>query len=238
MDVMWIATDPDSSGGSHIPNGVPAQMTTSRGSRPCFATGEGYSEVHRADQQYPLLTLLLKDGYGVIHEFASEDKVLLLVGDGGFSLDVLWRRSWRDSPEARGAAVRFLRAGLGVRQVAKGRAGAGARHGRRPDLRRRGRHRRRPRARRAGPDAELFLYPGDQHYFADSSLPSYDAEATAMLTQRVLDFLGARERLGRADKGLLSAFTGAVEGTWELARRCEPAHPTGPRSLPGFQAGS
>jgi dienelactone hydrolase len=37
--------------------------------------------------------------------------------------------------------------------------------------------------------AELFLYPGDQHYFADSSLPSYDPEATALLTQRVLDFL-------------------------------------------------
>jgi dienelactone hydrolase len=39
-------------------------------------------------------------------------------------------------------------------------------------------------------DAELFLYPGDQHYFADSSLPSYDAEATALLLQRVLAFLG------------------------------------------------
>ena len=38
-------------------------------------------------------------------------------------------------------------------------------------------------------DAELFLYPGDQHYFADSSLPSYDAEATALLTRRVLAFL-------------------------------------------------
>ena len=38
-------------------------------------------------------------------------------------------------------------------------------------------------------DAELFLYPGDQHYFADSSLPSYDAEATALLTERVLAFL-------------------------------------------------
>jgi len=37
--------------------------------------------------------------------------------------------------------------------------------------------------------AELFLYPGDQHYFADSSLPSYDPDATALLTQRVLDFL-------------------------------------------------
>jgi dienelactone hydrolase len=39
---------------------------------------------------------------------------------------------------------------------------------------------------------ELFLYPGDQHYFADSSLPSYDPEATALLTERVLDFLRAR----------------------------------------------
>jgi dienelactone hydrolase len=38
-------------------------------------------------------------------------------------------------------------------------------------------------------DAELFLYPGDQHYFADSSLPSYDADATALLTTRVLEFL-------------------------------------------------
>jgi dienelactone hydrolase len=38
-------------------------------------------------------------------------------------------------------------------------------------------------------DAELFLYPGDQHYFADSSLPSYDAAATALLTRRVLAFL-------------------------------------------------
>ena len=37
--------------------------------------------------------------------------------------------------------------------------------------------------------AELFLYPGDQHYFADSSLPSYDAAATKLLTERVLEFL-------------------------------------------------
>ena len=41
----------------------------------------------------------------------------------------------------------------------------------------------------SGAPAELFLYPGDQHYFADSSLPSYDAAATALLTRRVLDFL-------------------------------------------------
>lgn len=41
-------------------------------------------------------------------------------------------------------------------------------------------------------EAELFLYPGDQHYFADSSLPSYDPEASALLIQRVLAFLAAR----------------------------------------------
>lgn len=37
--------------------------------------------------------------------------------------------------------------------------------------------------------AELFLYPGNQHYFADSSLPSYDAAAAALLRRRVFDFL-------------------------------------------------
>jgi dienelactone hydrolase len=41
-------------------------------------------------------------------------------------------------------------------------------------------------------DAELFLYPGDQHYFADSSLPSYRAPAAALLQRRVLEFLATR----------------------------------------------
>jgi dienelactone hydrolase len=40
--------------------------------------------------------------------------------------------------------------------------------------------------------AELFLYSGSEHYFADSSLSSYDADAATLLTHRVLDFL--RER--------------------------------------------
>jgi dienelactone hydrolase len=37
--------------------------------------------------------------------------------------------------------------------------------------------------------AALFLYPGKEHLFADSSLPSYDTAAAAQLTRRVLDFL-------------------------------------------------
>lgn len=38
-------------------------------------------------------------------------------------------------------------------------------------------------------DAELFLYPGDAHLFADNSLPSYDENAAKLLTERVLSFL-------------------------------------------------
>lgn len=38
--------------------------------------------------------------------------------------------------------------------------------------------------------AELFLYPGDKHLFADSSLADYDAQAAALLEERVLTFLG------------------------------------------------
>ncbi|MET3807352.1 dienelactone hydrolase [Nakamurella sp. UYEF19] len=43
-------------------------------------------------------------------------------------------------------------------------------------------------------DAELFLYPGDQHYFADSRLPSFDPAAAALLQERTLAFL---DRVGR-----------------------------------------
>ena len=37
--------------------------------------------------------------------------------------------------------------------------------------------------------AELFLYPGDVHLFADSSLPTFDRAATMLMTDRVLAFL-------------------------------------------------
>jgi dienelactone hydrolase len=37
--------------------------------------------------------------------------------------------------------------------------------------------------------AELYLYPGDKHLFADSSLPDYDEAAAKQLTERVLEFL-------------------------------------------------
>ena len=41
--------------------------------------------------------------------------------------------------------------------------------------------------------AELFLYPGDRHLFADNSLPDYDEGAAKLLKQRVLSFLDTIE---------------------------------------------
>jgi dienelactone hydrolase len=38
-------------------------------------------------------------------------------------------------------------------------------------------------------DAELFLYPGADHLFADASLPAYDEAAASLLRSRVIDFL-------------------------------------------------
>lgn len=43
----------------------------------------------------------------------------------------------------------------------------------------------------AVPGAELFVYPGDKHLFADSSLPSYDRDAAELMMGRTLEFLAA-----------------------------------------------
>jgi dienelactone hydrolase len=37
--------------------------------------------------------------------------------------------------------------------------------------------------------ATLYTYPGDKHLFTDSSLPSYDPEATALVIRRSIEFL-------------------------------------------------
>ena len=37
--------------------------------------------------------------------------------------------------------------------------------------------------------AELYLYSGDRHLFADDSLPDYDEQSATQLTKRVLRFL-------------------------------------------------
>lgn len=43
----------------------------------------------------------------------------------------------------------------------------------------------------AAADAELFLYPGEQHLFTDSSLDAFDPDAAALLMERVQAFLAA-----------------------------------------------
>ena len=46
-----------------------------------------------------------------------------------------------------------------------------------------------PVAEVLGDRAELYVYPAQQHLFTDRSLPSYDAESAAKVTERVLGFL-------------------------------------------------
>jgi dienelactone hydrolase len=41
----------------------------------------------------------------------------------------------------------------------------------------------------AVPGAELHLYPGDAHLFADPSLPSHDPDTAELLVRRMLTFL-------------------------------------------------
>lgn len=45
--------------------------------------------------------------------------------------------------------------------------------------------------------AELFVYPGATHLFTDSSLPSYDAAATALVVERSLGLLDRVDRAVR-----------------------------------------
>jgi len=64
---------------------------------------------------------------------------------------------------------------------------------------------------KTAPDAELFLYPGDKHLFADSSLPDYEQAAAALVLQRVLGLLAIAGRIrsdpaGRDERALLGQF--------------------------------
>jgi dienelactone hydrolase len=41
------------------------------------------------------------------------------------------------------------------------------------------------------PSAELFVYPGSGHLFAEPGHPDYDDEAARLMTRRVLAFLAS-----------------------------------------------
>jgi dienelactone hydrolase len=56
--------------------------------------------------------------------------------------------------------------------------------------------------------AELFLYSGEEHLFADSSLPEYDAASAALLTERVVAFLDAVEAENQEPRAAARSKTG------------------------------
>ena len=68
--------------------------------------GEGYAEVARGDQPFPMIALSAASGHGVIHQFQSEDESYLLRGDGSVPAGEVV-----DLPHHRGAGhlLRWLR---------------------------------------------------------------------------------------------------------------------------------
>ena len=81
MDVKWIATDADSQRLSFVERQTSADDYIAR-IEAMLTVGEGYSEVHWAGRVCPYVALAVKDGYGVVHLFSADGKLLILAGDG------------------------------------------------------------------------------------------------------------------------------------------------------------
>jgi hypothetical protein len=86
VEVDWIATDPKTRQLSYTERRTSAEEYVAR-IEALLALGEGYSEVSLAGRAYPHLTLSLRGGYGVVHQFSSDEKVFLLAGDGSMADD-------------------------------------------------------------------------------------------------------------------------------------------------------
>lgn len=76
----WIATDPETGQLSYTRR-TTAEAYVAR-IRVLRELGEGYTEVSLADRPYPYLAFGFRGSYGVIHQFATEDEIFLLSGDG------------------------------------------------------------------------------------------------------------------------------------------------------------
>ncbi|MEU9829735.1 hypothetical protein [Micromonospora chersina] len=82
MDVAWAAIDPESGDLASTETRSDADGFMSR-LQHLLRAGEGYTEVRRAEADYPLLTFSFRRDYGVLHLFEPPDDCRLLRGDGG-----------------------------------------------------------------------------------------------------------------------------------------------------------
>lgn len=81
MELDWIATDPETGRLSS------SKRRTTVGEFVAHVEDlreldESYTEVGLADRAYPYLAFAFRGGYAVVHQFAAEDRVLLMSGDG------------------------------------------------------------------------------------------------------------------------------------------------------------
>ena len=82
MELEWTATDPETLGLSYVEQRSGVDEYVARIEALRSYPGEGYSEVHWADRDYPLVTLQFRHPYGVVHYMSENGAIHLLVGDG------------------------------------------------------------------------------------------------------------------------------------------------------------
>ena len=79
MELDWIATDPDSLRLPYVERRSSMHAYVSR-IEALRTLGEGYSEVHLADRDYPRIAFSFRDYYGVIRLSLADKMYLLHVG--------------------------------------------------------------------------------------------------------------------------------------------------------------
>jgi hypothetical protein len=81
MELVWIATDPDSGRLSESARRSGVEYCVSR-IEALRALGVGYSEVNWADRDCPRVALSFRKPYAVVHYWSAPGKIYLLFGGG------------------------------------------------------------------------------------------------------------------------------------------------------------
>lgn len=81
MEIEWIATDPESGLLSPVETRSSVDEYVSR-INVLLGRGEGFSQVHLAGEDYPLLSFRFRNSYGVVDRFAPDGTMHILRGNG------------------------------------------------------------------------------------------------------------------------------------------------------------
>src|SRR5690349_13368855 len=85
--VVWVASSPDSGRFTSADVSSEWEVLQDRFDR-LRSRSQGYVELHRPGQEYPLISFSFRENYAVLHLFEDPERTLLLKGDGVVSENV------------------------------------------------------------------------------------------------------------------------------------------------------